>query len=62
MTCRDVNIYAVVIEWIGRVMQFEECLPSLDSSAFISCALTVNAIGLPFLRQCFIRLLPLTET
>jgi hypothetical protein len=32
------------------------------SSAFFSCAQTVNVIGLLFLRQCFIRLLASTET
>ncbi len=32
------------------------------SSTFISCALTVNVIGLLFLRQCFGRLPPSTET
>jgi hypothetical protein len=32
------------------------------SSAFFSCALTVDVIGLLFLRQCFIRLPSSTET
>jgi hypothetical protein len=32
------------------------------SSAFFSCALTVNEIGLLFLRQCFGMLPPSTET
>ena len=32
------------------------------SSTFFSCALTVNVIGLLFLRQCFIRLPSSTET
>jgi hypothetical protein len=54
-------------------MYFEECfLPSLGClsiliralsfSAFFSCALTVDVIGLLFLRQCFVLLSPSTET
>ncbi len=32
------------------------------TSVFFSCALTVNVIGLIYLRQCFILLPPSTET
>jgi hypothetical protein len=63
-TCSE---HAVVIGWIGGVI--EERLPSLGchsiyqgSSAFFACALTVNVIGLLFLRQCFVRRSPSTET
>ncbi len=40
------------------------CFEYIDqgSSAFFSCALTVNVIGLLFLRQCFIVLHPSMET
>jgi hypothetical protein len=55
-------------------MNFEEFLLSLGlpslgchscdrgSSAFFSCALNVNVIGLLFLRQCLCMLTPSTET
>ncbi len=57
--------------WWSDIYLEECCLPSLRCwsilirvlpSAFVSCALTVNVIGLLFLRQCFMMLSPSTET
>jgi hypothetical protein len=56
--------------WSDVCMSFEEwfsffgLFEYFDQGSFIffSCALTVNAIGLLFLRQCFIMLPPSTAT
>ena len=76
MTSRDLNMllwFKEVLSGFGFVewcMLFEECVPSLGchsilipgSSAFFSCTLIVNVIGLLFLRQCLLMLPPSTET